>query len=97
MAKIVYNTCYGGFGLSVDALTRYNELTHKALKSDYDIARDDPQLVQVVEELGKAASGMCADLAIHEVPFGTRWRIVEYDGSECVETPEDIAWNVAKD
>jgi len=64
--------------------------------SSYDIEdRADPVLVQVVEELGEEASGDCADLCIRELDRGTRYRIQEYDGSEWVETPEDINWQVA--
>jgi hypothetical protein len=46
--------------------------------------RDDPLLVQVVEELGAAASGSCADLKVVEVPDGVDWTIDEYDGNEWV-------------
>lgn len=50
--------------------------------SGYDMERNDPDLVQVVETLGKAANGMCADLAIVEIPDNVDWEIDEYDGSE---------------
>lgn len=62
---------------------------------DRDIPRNDPALVQVVEELGKAASGAHASLAITEVKSGERWRIDEYDGSESVMTIDDYEWNIA--
>jgi len=48
------------------------------------IARDDPALVQVVEELGKKASGRCASLQVVEVPDDVSWEIDEYDGMEHV-------------
>ena len=64
--------------------------------SSYDIEdRADPALAQVVEELGEAANGDCAELCIRELEPGTKYRIQEYDGSEWVETPEDINWQVA--
>jgi hypothetical protein len=44
----------------------------------------DETLAQVVEELGKAANGEYADLAIVEVPNDVSWRISEYDGKEWV-------------
>jgi hypothetical protein len=47
-----------------------------------DDARDHPLLVRVVEELGNAASGGCADLRIVEIPDGTNYIIEEYDGNE---------------
>jgi hypothetical protein len=59
--------------------------------SPYDFKRDDPLVVQVVEELGSEANGMCADLAITEVSGS--WRIDEYDGRETVETPNSYEWN----
>lgn len=60
-----------------------------------DISRTDPVLVQVVEELGPAASGEYANLRIAELPEGTHYRIDEYDGFESVETRDDIEWSVA--
>ena len=51
---------------------------------DRQIARDDPILVQVVEELGAEANGRCAELEVVSVPDGTNWQIEEYDGLEHV-------------
>jgi len=135
MTKIVYNACYGGFGLSHAALRRWAELKgdtvydyvdpryrdrdnsdyHRQLIrctpeeydnassevqnemfiSTYDIPRHDPELVQVVEELGEAANGSCARLVIEELDPGTRYRITEYDGYESVETDDSVDWSVA--
>ena len=63
--------------------------------SDRDFERNDPILVQVVEELGDKANGRCAKLRITEVPAGTLYRIDEYDGFESVETKDSYEWNVA--
>lgn len=52
--------------------------------SDRDLPRDDPVLVQVVEELGKEANGTCAALKIVEIPDDVEWEIEEYDGNEWV-------------
>ena len=52
--------------------------------SEREIPRDDPALVQVVEELGAEASGRCADLEVVEIPDGVAWQIEEYDGYEHV-------------
>jgi hypothetical protein len=139
MTKIVYNACYGGFGLSHEAVLRYAELkgitlyhkdesgifTHYYLCppeeferlqdedhnnpirqgryersnamyfSPSNIERNDPALVQVVEELGDKANGQCAKLRIAEVPAGTLYRIDEYDGNESVETKYAYDWKVA--
>lgn len=152
MTKIVYNACFGGFGLSEAAVLRYAELKgiklyperdgrykslalvtwwtvpeeqwrkhrefHEAHRHDWyalpteqvraynefykknflydkDISRADPALVQVVEELGTAASGHHAQLQIRELPEGTLYRIDEYDGNESVMTQDDYEWSIA--
>lgn len=51
---------------------------------DEGIARDDPALVRVVEELGAKANGEYAELRIVEIPDDVEWQIEEYDGSEHV-------------
>ena len=95
--KIVVNDCYGGFGLSVEAMQLYR--TYKGITGDLwvgDIARHDPALIRVVEELGgERASGRCARLVIEEIA-GKVYRITEYDGYEGVETPGLVDWIVAE-
>ena len=49
-----------------------------------DIERNDPILVQVVEEMGSNADGSVAELKIVEVPDDVEWMIEEYDGTEWV-------------
>lgn len=49
-----------------------------------DIARDDPDLVAVVEEIGSKANGAHASLTVVEVPDDASWEIAEYDGLEHV-------------
>jgi hypothetical protein len=94
VTKIVYNACFGGFGLSDQAMARYHELGGTA-KSRYDIQRSDPALVQVVEELGDEANTRFSDLRITDLPAGTKYRIDEYDGNESVCTIDDYEWSVA--
>lgn len=55
--------------------------------SEYDIDRDDPLLVQVVQELVEEADGFCSELVIKEIPDGSEWEIEEYDGRECLRKP----------
>ena len=52
--------------------------------SMYNIPRDDPILIQVVEELGEASWGGAAELKIVEIPDSVKWEIEEYDGQEWV-------------
>ena len=51
---------------------------------DRYIHRDDPALIQVVEEMGELANDCHADLKIVEIPDDVDWYIDEYDGSEWV-------------
>jgi len=51
---------------------------------DNEIPRDDPALVQTVQELGEAANGNFATLKLTEIPDGVNWYISEYDGLEHV-------------
>jgi len=52
--------------------------------SEYDIPRDDPALIQVVEEMGEGANSTFATLKIVEIPDDVDWTIQEYDGTEWV-------------
>lgn len=49
-----------------------------------DIARDDHDLIAVVDSMGSAANGLCAKLEVVEIPDGIGWQIEEYDGLEWV-------------
>ena len=60
-----------------------------------EVVRHDPMLVQVVEELGRDASGRYSNLMIKEIA-GDRYRIEEYDGWEKVVEPADLDWIVIK-
>jgi hypothetical protein len=82
--KIVINTCYGGFGLSKEALALYNERSRTVETYDFVIKRDDPILVKIVEELGEDASDRLANLKVVEIPDDVVWGIEEYDGNEWI-------------
>lgn len=62
--------------------TRYYTAINGLYFSERQIARNDPNLVQVVEELGEESWGGYAELAIVDIPDGVQWEIVEYDGIE---------------
>ena len=130
--KVVINNCYGGFGLSHEAVMRYFEIegitVYPEQGKDYwkfwtywtvkpedrieskegedfyklpmeeraaynkahseqtvyerEIERDDPALVQAVEELGHKSWGQHAELSVVEIPDGIDYEINEYDGNE---------------
>lgn len=75
--KIVVNYSYGGFGLSdiADKILRYER------NGSYE--RNNPELVKIVEELGRRAEGNCARLVIEEIPDdATDYFIYDDDGYE---------------
>ena len=86
MPKVVINACFGGFGLSEAALDEYKSL--KGITDEnfwyYDIPRDCPVLVAMIEEQGTAADGQFSELKIVDVPDDVNWYIEEYDGNEHV-------------
>jgi len=98
--KVVYNSCFGGFGLSDKAVAwlkeRYPEITGDSYDIVHSLTRHDARLVAVVEALGDEASGGFASLMVEtiEVPM---YRIDEYDGNETVQTPDDIVWTSVYD
>ena len=49
-----------------------------------EIARNDENLVKVVETLGSAANGNYSRLKVVEIPDGVDWMLQEYDGSEWI-------------
>lgn len=75
------------------AMTDEQKAAHNAeytahVLTEREIARDDPRLVAVVEELGAGhrtgASGRCAKLQVVEIPAEVDFEIQEYDGMEWV-------------
>jgi len=84
--RIVINVCFGGFGLSPKAELHLLELGYKIddRGTRRTVPRDDPLLVQVVEEMGKDADARFSQLKIVTIPDGVDWEIEEYDGWESV-------------
>jgi hypothetical protein len=58
--------------------------------SYYDIKRDDPLLIQVVEEMGDESNGNYSSLKIVEIPDDVKWYVHEYDGIESVHEEHRI-------
>ena len=84
--KVVINNCYGGFGMTNAALEEYKsrrDITDENFWY-YDIPRDCPVLVSMVEEQGSAMNGGFSDLKVVEIPDDVEWYIEEYDGMEHV-------------
>lgn len=90
--KVVINSCYGGFGLSDEAEAMWRKMKNISEEEGVyscDIARDDLDLIAIVEQIGsKAASdNRFSKLTVVEVPMWVQekgWHIVEYDGMEHV-------------
>ena len=92
--KVVINTCYGGFGLSGEALDRLEKAGAACLERDefgnvfYNreaiAVRSDPALVAVVEAIGEDAAGKYSRLKVVEIPDGVKFSIKDYDGIEHV-------------
>jgi hypothetical protein len=135
--KVVLNKCYGGFGLSTEAVkmlikknsplvkkmpylqytggdeenvfgrTFYGARNWKSVGDGFYVLhpiehvlydesgttvwadrsgnyenRSHPDLIEVVETLGKAANGPHAELEIAEIPDSVDWEIDDYDGIE---------------
>lgn len=96
--KIVINRCFGGFGLSKEAIDIYAE--KKGLNPgkwndswdyyedgdfyDSDISRSDSVLIEIIETLGNKSWGNHAHLKVVEIPDNVEWEIKEYDGFEHV-------------
>lgn len=68
-------------------------LNEYELRTNVDnVDRKDKDLIKIIETLGrKVASTSLSNLKIAKVM--DKWRIVEEDGWETVETPESIKWN----
>lgn len=96
---VVYNACYGGFGISNEAVDWLLEHGSKHVhlfdrpscfgtKGEWIGTRHDPLLVKCVRALKDKANGVHADLDIVKLD-GTHYRIDRYDGEETVEQPTD--------
>ena len=90
--KIVINTCYGGFGLSKEALALFNERSGTVVTYDIEIKRDNPILVEIVEQLGESANTRFSQLKVVEIPDDVEWGIEEYDGDEYI-AEKHRTWN----
>lgn len=78
-----------GDSISEDEISKVcnEEFCYTSYSFDKDEDRTDPDLIAVIKELGKAASGSCASLYIVKIPdeIPNGWYIDEYDGMESIE------------
>lgn len=85
--KIVINPSFGGYSLSDEIVSEYNRATgsnYEPCDAEYEIPRDDPTLVAIVESLGDKASRGHGALRIVEIPEDVDWIVTGYDGTEWV-------------
>jgi hypothetical protein len=73
------------YAMSMEDRRAYNKVQSELTVYYRDIPRNDPALVQMVEELGSdKASGKHSELVVVEIPDDVAWEISEYDGMERV-------------
>jgi hypothetical protein len=70
------------YSMSMEDRVAYNKMHSEQVVYQHSIARNDPALIQAVEELGDKANGGYAELAIVEIPDGVDYVVEEYDGME---------------
>lgn len=80
--------CKSPHGFSIWSLVpqeeREDEKYREQTFNDRDLERNDPDLIEVVKALGKAANGRAATLKIIEIPDDVEWQVEEYDGAEWI-------------
>ena len=89
--SVLINTCYGGFGLSKEAVELYlnrkkvSDPMFKYHRSDLD--REDPILIQIYYELGDKINGQSSEIDIVKInnKYKDCYHIHEYDGSERIK------------
>ena len=72
------------YKLSQEERIAYNKQYSEQTICNRDIARDDPALVQLVEENAELYGGRCSQLEVVDIPDDVEWQIEEYDGNEWV-------------
>ena len=74
------------FGEGVDTIPT------DAYWTDWNIDRDDPLLIQVINELGEESNDKYSELKIVEIPDDIKWEIDDYDGVETIHE-EHRSWS----
>jgi hypothetical protein len=68
--------------MSLEERKKHNEKYKSVDLNMHDLARDDENLIKVVEKLGEEANTRFSTLKIIEIPDDVEWEIEEYDGLE---------------
>lgn len=83
--KFVLNKCYGGFGLSEKASDELKSKLNLEEFFDWEIARNNEALIEIVERLGSEADGRFSKLVVVTIPDeNTDYEIDGYDGMETI-------------
>lgn len=82
--KDIFTVPKGWYQMTDDEKDHWNKTYREQTFYDRELARDDPILIQVIEELGELADGRHARLKIVEIPDDVEWQIDEYDGNEWI-------------
>lgn len=72
------------YTLTIEDRKEYNRKYEEQTFYPDEISRNDPALIQVVEELGKAANGKHAELKVVNIPDDVDFEIEDYDGMETI-------------
>ena len=88
--EVLYNICYGGWGISEKAVELYNLRNGNnnpiTTLDSGDLCRHDPILIQIYKELGVEFNDVYAKIQIKKIPkiYENYYYIREYDGAESV-------------
>jgi len=110
MVKVVYNACYGGFGLSRKATERLAQLGVEEAEQALKNFDESPSVfgfsfrpyyiprhdARLVQVVEEFREEASASFGDLQVAEieGNKYIVDEYDGNESVQTPEDIEWIV---
>ncbi len=90
LIEVLYNICYGGWGISEKAVELYNLRNGNnnpiTTLDSGDLCRHDPILIQIYKELGVEFNDVYAKIQIKKIPkiYENYYYIREYDGAESV-------------
>ena len=85
--EILYNSCYGGWGISDTARELYRIRNINNSDNNYLCRRSNPILIQIYKELGDKFDRKYSNTKIKKIPkiYKNYYIINEYDGLETVE------------